>query len=121
MGLLGQLAHHRTEAGALLPVDEIVGHLLLLFWAGYDTTASAGAPATIQSVAIVGGDTVQITVSDTISTLNSSVGYAFTANSTPAPGGTFRWGQLRDSDPFVGSTSGVAQPNYGVAFQQSIP
>lgn len=42
-GLLGQLAHHRDEAGEPLPVDEIVGHLLLLFWAGYDTTASAGA------------------------------------------------------------------------------
>jgi cytochrome P450 len=42
-GLVGQLAHHRDEAGAHLPIDEIVGHLLLLFWAGYDTTASAAS------------------------------------------------------------------------------
>lgn len=42
-GLLGQLAHHRSASGTPLPVDEIVGHLLLLFWAGYDTTASAAA------------------------------------------------------------------------------
>jgi cytochrome P450 len=42
-GLLGQLAHHRDAGGAPLPADEIVGHLLLLFWAGYDTTASAAS------------------------------------------------------------------------------
>jgi cytochrome P450 len=42
-GLLGQLAHHRDASGTPLPVDEIVGHLLLLFWAGYDTTASAAS------------------------------------------------------------------------------
>ncbi len=42
-GLLGQLAHHRDASGRPLPVDEITGHLLLLFWAGYDTTASAGS------------------------------------------------------------------------------
>jgi cytochrome P450 len=42
-GLLGQLAHHREPDGSSLPVDEITQHLLLLFWAGYDTTASAGS------------------------------------------------------------------------------
>jgi cytochrome P450 len=42
-GLLGQLAHHRDANGRYLPVDQVVGHLLLLFWAGYDTTASAGS------------------------------------------------------------------------------
>jgi cytochrome P450 len=42
-GLLGQLAHHRDAGGGPLPVDDIIGHLLLLFWAGYDTTASAGS------------------------------------------------------------------------------
>ncbi len=40
-GLLGQLAHHRDSTGEALGVDAIVEHLLLLFWAGYDTTASA--------------------------------------------------------------------------------
>jgi cytochrome P450 len=42
-GLLGQLAHHRDAAGRPLPADEVIEHLLLLFWAGYDTTASAGS------------------------------------------------------------------------------
>ena len=26
-----------------MPVEDVVGHLLLLFWAGYDTTASAAS------------------------------------------------------------------------------
>jgi cytochrome P450 len=43
VGLLGQLAHHEDATGRLVPVDDVIGHLLLLFWAGYDTTASAGS------------------------------------------------------------------------------
>jgi hypothetical protein len=35
--------------------------------------------------------------------------------------GTFRWGLLRDSDPFVGRMSNVAQPNFSVAFEFSVP
>jgi cytochrome P450 len=42
-GLLGQLAHHRHADGRLPSVEEIVGHLVLLAWAGYDTTASAAS------------------------------------------------------------------------------
>jgi hypothetical protein len=81
---------------------------------------SAGAPATIQSVQIVGDDTVQITLDDAPSSLNSAVGYAFTANAAAMPGGTVRWGQLHDSDPFVGSTTGLPQTNHCVAFQMPI-
>jgi cytochrome P450 len=40
IGLVGHLAHHRDEAGTFLPVEEIVEHILMLAWAGYDTTAS---------------------------------------------------------------------------------
>jgi len=28
---------------------------------------------------------------------------------------------LRDSDPFQGATSKTPQPNYGVAFEMSVP
>jgi hypothetical protein len=35
--------------------------------------------------------------------------------------GTVRWGWLRDSDPFVGAVTGLAQPNYCVAFEMSAP
>lgn len=40
-GLVGQLAHHRDPDGTQLSSTEIAEHLLLLFWAAYDTTASA--------------------------------------------------------------------------------
>ncbi len=43
VGLVGQLAHHRDEHGAYLPAEEIVEHILMLAWAGYDTTASQAA------------------------------------------------------------------------------
>lgn len=42
-GMVGLLAHYKDENGEYLPVDEVIRHLLLLFWAGYDTTASAGS------------------------------------------------------------------------------
>lgn len=41
--LLGQLAHSKDEHGELLSVEAVVGHLVLLAWAGYDTTASAAS------------------------------------------------------------------------------
>ncbi|HEY1379766.1 MAG TPA: hypothetical protein VGF55_23390, partial [Gemmataceae bacterium] len=49
------------------------------------------------------------------------VAYAATAGGALRPGGSARWGQLRDSDPFVGSTTGVAQPNYCLAFELNVP
>ncbi len=43
VALLGKLAHHRDENGKPIATDDIIGHILLLFWAGYDTTASSAA------------------------------------------------------------------------------
>jgi len=43
VGLVGLLAHQDASTGGALTNDEIIGHLLLLAWAGYDTTASAAA------------------------------------------------------------------------------
>lgn len=43
VGMVGLLAHYRDADGNYLPIDEVINHLLLLFWAGYDTTASAGS------------------------------------------------------------------------------
>jgi len=42
-GLVGQLAHYRDERGRMLPTDTVSAHLLMLMWAAYDTTASAGS------------------------------------------------------------------------------
>lgn len=45
------------------------------------------------------------------------VRYAATAVQDARPGGARRWGRLRDSDPFVGATTGLAQPNHAVTFE----
>ena len=84
---------------------------------GFEVLGS-GVRETITDVEIMGDDTVQITCSSDLSGLNVVVGYAATAEGgTPPAGLTARWGNLRDSDPFVGSTTGLAQPNYCVTFQ----
>jgi len=49
------------------------------------------------------------------------VRYAATAAPAARPHGTVRWGQLRDSDPFVGATTRTAQPNYAVTFEIEVP
>lgn len=41
-GMLGLLAHHKDAEGNPLRAEDIAAHVLLLFWAGYDTTASTG-------------------------------------------------------------------------------
>ncbi|WP_437972818.1 dockerin [Sorangium sp. So ce295] len=68
----------------------------------------------------ISGDSVQITARN-LPASGVMVGYAMTTDGTSMTGGTIRWGQLRDSDPFVGSTTGKAQPNYSVAFEMNVP
>ncbi|WP_437806264.1 dockerin [Sorangium sp. So ce1078] len=68
----------------------------------------------------IDGDSVKITARN-LPASGVMVGYAATTDGTSMPGGTTRWGQLRDSDPFVGSVTGKAQPNYSVAFEMSVP
>ncbi len=98
---------------------------------GFEVTA-AGVRATINSVEIIGGDTVQITCQDDLTGKAVGVAYAMTTDGTmlatspfasadTGGTGTFRWGHLKDSDPFAGSVTSVVQPNYCVAFQLSIP
>ena len=93
----------------------------------------ASAPETIVSVAITGAamDTVEITCADAVEGQDLSVAYAYSAagglSQTLQPDGytyltsAIRWGQLRDSDPFVGPLTGVPQPNYAVAFAVNVP
>lgn len=42
-GMVGLLANHKDADGNYMDYDEVAEHLLVLFWAGYDTTASAGS------------------------------------------------------------------------------
>jgi hypothetical protein len=98
---------------------------------GFEVRANNSA-VTISQVAI-SGDTVQITCASDLPTSGVVVGYAMTSQdgttksqSKDSSGnvlwsGTLRWGQLRDSDPFVGATTKRAQPNYGVAFEMTVP
>jgi hypothetical protein len=88
---------------------------------GFEVRA-ANAPATIDAVEIVGVDAVKITCRNDLSGSLVMVGYAATTDGMPMAGnGTYRWGHLRDSDPFVGALTNVAQPNYCVAFTRQVP
>jgi len=88
------------------------------------------APVSIASVEIV-GDSVRITAAADLPASGLTVGYALgtdpagDAGTVPAMTqpfvGTFRWGLLRDSDPFVGSSTQKAQPNFAVAFELPVP
>jgi hypothetical protein len=90
---------------------------------GFELRAASASHA-IDSVAIVPPDMVQITSHDDLSGLAVVVSYAATtdgvAMTTATGNGTYRWGQLSDSDPFVGSVTGVPQPNPCVAFTMSV-
>ena len=96
---------------------------------GFEVRANNN-PVTITGVTI-SNDTVQITVGSDLPTNGVLVDYAMTAldGTTVSQGsgagttwtGTVRWGLLRDSDPFVGSTTKRAQPNYAVAFEMTVP
>jgi len=89
---------------------------------GFEVSTSTGEKVAIKSVAI-SGDAVQITCASDPS-LGARIGYAMigekTRMSAPFPG-TFRWGLLRDSDPFKGFGSEAVQPNYAVAFELTAP
>jgi hypothetical protein len=74
----------------------------------------------VSGVAIA-GDTVRITSATDLPASGLMVGYASTADGVIRPGGTARWGQLRDSDPFVGSMTRAPQPNHCVAFELPVP
>jgi hypothetical protein len=86
---------------------------------GFEVSVNNGTtPLSIASVAIV-GSTVQITCSATVPG-DAAVAYAMTSDGSAVAGLGHRWGQLRDSDAVVGVITGVAQPNYCVAFYMAI-
>jgi hypothetical protein len=89
---------------------------------GFEVIRASDERVAIASVAISGTDVVVTCASDPGP--GARVGYAMMGEkkrmATPFPG-TFRWGLLRDSDPFVGSVTGQAQPDYSVAFELSVP
>jgi len=89
---------------------------------GFEVIAASGEKVAITSAAIA-GDAVIITCASDPGP-GARLGYAMTGEKErmAAPfEGTYRWGRLRDSDPFVGAVTGLAQPNYSVAFELPVP
>lgn len=80
-----------------------------------------GGRTEIEAVAIE-GDSVRITPRGALPSRTLSVGYAMTSGGVAMPGGSSssRWGMLRDSDPLVGATTRMPQPNYGVSFELAV-
>jgi hypothetical protein len=77
-----------------------------------------GGKVEIESVEIV-GNAVHISPRGALPERDLMVGYAMASAGAAMPGasGSFRWGMLRDSDPFVGASTGLWQPNYAVSFE----
>jgi hypothetical protein len=83
---------------------------------------TASGNVTITSVAI-SGDSVQITASGTLPTSGLTVAYALTSQGKQSTNHSksVRWGQLCDSDPFMGGTTKMPNPNYAVSFSMPVP
>jgi lysophospholipase L1-like esterase len=88
---------------------------------GFEVTA-ADKRVAIQSTEILGDSVVITCATDPGPDVRVSYAMVGERPRMPAPfHGTFRWGQLRDSDPFVGSSTKKPQPNYCVAFELEVP
>jgi hypothetical protein len=79
----------------------------------------AGRPLVLARVEIEGPDSVNIVPSDPPAG-PLTLRYALAAGEA-RPSGSVRFGQLCDSDPFVGAHTGEAQPNYAVCFELPVP
>ena len=88
---------------------------------GFELRAGSSNIA-IDSVAIAGDD-VEITAASDLPARGLTVGYALSSQGVQLSTASkaVRWGQLRDSDPLVGSTTGMPNPNYCVSFELPVP
>jgi lysophospholipase L1-like esterase len=77
---------------------------------------------TIASVEI-SGDAVVVTAGTDLPASGLIVGYALSSQGVQMnqASKSVRWGQLRDSDPFVGTTSKQPNANYAVSFELPVP
>lgn len=88
---------------------------------GFELRSGSGN-ITISSVAI-SDNSVIVTANSDLPASGLIVGYALSSQGvqmTTASLG-WRWGQLRDSDPFVGYSTKLANPNYAVSFEMTVP
>ncbi len=104
--------------------DESFDSPAIAAWAngrGFELRSSNGN-ITITSVAISGDDVV-VTADSDLPSSGLVVGYALSSQGVQMKTASkaVRWGQLRDSDPFVGSTTKLPNPNYAVSFEMAVP
>jgi hypothetical protein len=88
---------------------------------GFELRGGSGN-ITISTVAI-SGNSVIVTAGSDLPATGLIVGYALSSQGvqmTTASLG-WRWGQLRDSDPFVGYSTKQPNPNYAVSFEMPVP
>jgi hypothetical protein len=71
----------------------------------------------------ISGSSVAIRSAEKLPERGLCVAYAMSSNGIQMDTGSkgFRWGRLRDSDPLVGSTTGMSQPNFCVSFDLPVP
>jgi hypothetical protein len=81
---------------------------------------TGGTRLTIESVEILDQDTVQITCAADVPA-GATLGYAAMSDGAAISGVSPRWGQLKDSDPFVGDFTAMPQANYAVSFELAVP
>ena len=89
---------------------------------GFEVNTAGGGRVAIASVVIAGDDVIITCATDPGP--GARAGYAMVGQKQRMTGpfnGTYRWGLLRDSDPFVGAVTQKAQPNYAVAFEMTVP
>jgi hypothetical protein len=89
---------------------------------GFEVSRAAGGKVVIVSAAISGDAVIITCASDPGPGVRVSYALIGEKLRMDAPfEGTYRWGLLRDSDPFIGAGTGKAQPNYSVAFEMPGP
>jgi hypothetical protein len=71
----------------------------------------------------ISGDAVHVIASSDLPASDLKMGYALANQGVQLSTASHavRWGQLRDSDPFVGSTTRMPNPNYCVSFELAVP
>jgi len=90
---------------------------------GFEVADAAGGRIGIDSATIKGRDSVVLKLTKAPGP-GARVSYALVGEPTlkkPPFNASPHWGLLRDSDPFVGSTTHTPQPNFCVAFEMRLP
>lgn len=90
---------------------------------GFEVTDSAGKFVRIRFAVLKGRDQVVLEL-ETDPGPHARLSYAMYGEPSmqkPPFNASPHWGSLRDSDPFVGSTTQTPQPNYCVAFELPLP